>query len=580
MHKRLLNLIAFLLIFISFNSKAQVSITRGPYIQLKSDTSVIIKWYTNNSTVSTIKYGITPSGLNSTVIGSNLTTSHEIVVPNLEFGKTYYYGIFEGNNKILGDSSYFFRTQKRAQDYTKIKLWVTGDCGTGTVQQSDTRNSFLNYIGVDSLDGWLLLGDNAYTYGTQAEYQAKFFEVYQTDRIMRQTPIFPSPGNHDYGGTANQPSFNSPYFSIFNTPTTGSLGGVPSGTESYYSYNIGNTHFVSLDSYGRQNPNNYILYDTLSPQITWLKQDLEQNSKLFTVLYWHHPPYTMGSHNSDTEGDLVAIRQNVLPIIERYRVDLIMFGHSHNYERSKLIKGHFGPENSYNFTHIKDVSSAKYDGTPNSCPYVKKPFGPNEGLVYMVAGASGWNGAEQASFPHEALPHSIGSNSGSVLLEIDKNTLKSSFIADNGQILDSYTIVKENIPAADTINIFLNPASYTLKSKLSFLNKWSLYPNQITNSIVINTPLNGMEFRVKDIKGCFDTKYVLKMPNPCFGNLNISQPIDAGSNIKLKTASNLTASNLIKDPNKVLYQSEKSIRLETGFQSNSGVFMAEIKGCN
>src|SRR5207244_1446495 len=106
-------------------------------------------------------------------------------------------------------------------------------------------------------------------------------------------------------------------------------------------------HFVSLDSYGKENSNTTRLYDTTGAQITWVKNDLAANTKKWTIVYFHHPPYTKTSHNSDTDPELTAIRQNVIGILERYGVDIILCGHAHGYERSYLLKGYTTDEASF-----------------------------------------------------------------------------------------------------------------------------------------------------------------------------------------------------------------------------------------
>ena len=127
------------------------------------------------------------------------------------------------------------------------------------------------------------------------------------------------------------------------------------------------------------------MYDTTgSVQYQWLKQDLNANTSMWTVVYFHHPPYTMGSHNSDSELDLVAIREKLTPLFEAKKVDVVLNGHSHNLERSWLIKGHTGLEATFSKTlHATDTSSARYDGSPNSCPYIKDSL-TNKGVVYAA----------------------------------------------------------------------------------------------------------------------------------------------------------------------------------------------------
>src|SRR6478752_9241118 len=114
----------------------------------------------------------------------------------------------------------------------------------------------------------------------------------------------------------------------------------------------------------------------------------------------------MGSHNSDKEGDLTKIREDFIGILERYGVDLISCVHSHLYERSRLMNGHFGLEASFNAqSHNLSSSSALYDGSSNSCPYIKDPV-TNRGTVYVVSGSAGALGGKQVSFPHDAMYYS------------------------------------------------------------------------------------------------------------------------------------------------------------------------------
>jgi hypothetical protein len=63
----------------------------------------------------------------------------------------------------------------------------------------------------------LLLGDNAYDSGTDAEFQTRFFDIYSSN-ILKNHVLFPSPGNHDYANNATrQADHNIPYYSMFTT---------------------------------------------------------------------------------------------------------------------------------------------------------------------------------------------------------------------------------------------------------------------------------------------------------------------------------------------------------------------------
>ena len=91
-----------------------------------------------------------------------------------------------------------------------------------------------------------------------------------------------------------------------------------SGTEAYYSFDYGNIHFVCLDS----------SLDTSrsanGAMATWLIAIFQNNTKDWLVVFFHHPPVSKGSHNSDSEIELVEMRQNFGPILENYGTDLVL----------------------------------------------------------------------------------------------------------------------------------------------------------------------------------------------------------------------------------------------------------------
>lgn len=438
-----------LLLFSGYFAGA-ANLVRGPYLQLGTSNSIIIRWRTDAATDSKVNYGLSYGNLNLSVSSNSQTTEHEIQLNNLSPYTKYYYSIGSASQILQDDSSNYFYTSPTAGTPIKTRIWVTGDCGTGNSTQAAVRDKYLNFIGNNYTNLWLLLGDNAYNVGSDSEYQANFFSPYMIKKIMKQTVLWPAPGNHDYYNTSNLESRSTPYFNNFTVPVNAEAGGIASGTESYYSYNYANIHFVSLDSYGTENSKK--LYDTTSTQITWLKQDLANNTQAWTIVYWHHPPYTKGSHNCDTESELVNIRKKVIKILERYKVDLVLCGHSHAYERSRLIKGHYGLESTFvDSIHNISSSSALYDGSTNSCPYIKSTESAvNEGVVYVVAGSAGKLGGITTGWPHNAMYYSTDTVGGSLYLEVNNNRLDAKFITETGAINDQFTIMKDVNNVTDT----------------------------------------------------------------------------------------------------------------------------------
>jgi PKD repeat protein len=275
-----------------------------------------------------------------------------------------------------------------------------------------------------------MLGDNAYPNGTDSEYQAAVFNMYPV--MLRQSVLWPAYGNHD-GQSADADTQTGAYYDMFTLPKSGEAGGVASGTEAYYSFDFGNVHFVCLDSFESSR-------STSGAMLTWLENDLDATTKDWIVAYWHHPPYSRGSHNSDLEAALIDMRVNANPILEAHGVDLVLTGHSHSYERSFLIDGHYGPSGTF-FTpsHVKDGGSGRpaTDG-----PYEKPLVGPDphEGTVYTVAGSSGQTSGGTLNHPAKYLSLNV---LGSMVLDFNGNRLDATFLDSTGTVRDTFTIIKQ-----------------------------------------------------------------------------------------------------------------------------------------
>lgn len=570
-----------LFVFIS-NALFAQTINRGPYLQMGTSTSMQIRWRSDVATESRILYGTNQNLLSEIALDASLTTEHILNLSNLQSNTKYYYAIYNNTTRLEGSSLNYFITAPPIGSTQKTRIWATGDCGTGSSVQTNVQNTFLNFLGNNYVNAWILLGDNAYTSGLDTEYQNKFFAPYQSQRLMKQTPIFPAPGNHDYANSAAlQDSHQMPYYDIFSMPTTAEIGGIASNTEAFYSYNIANIHFVSIDSYGKENGTR--LSDTLSsPQITWLKQDLAANQQTWTILYWHHPPYTMGSHNSDTESELRYIREKVMPILDRYKVDLVLCGHSHCYERSKPTRGHYGLEASFDSTaHHKSFSSGRYDGSSNSCPYIKTSGSTHEGIIYVVAGSAGQISGNQTSFPHNAMYYSNNTNGGSLYLEIENKRLDAKWIATNGVILDKFTILKD-ANKSSIVNLPNNATGAILTAPSPSWQGSYFWQHDLSNNqtITINNPQNGMNFLIKDSLACMADTIKISMLNDCLNQQNITTMIENGSNIKVETSHYITAESAILNKSAVVYDAGQSIILNAGFVANKGaIFSAYIDGC-
>ena len=408
-------------------------VTRGPYLQMGSPTGAVVRWRTDVATGSRVRYGLAPTSLSGVADGPAGVTDHSVTLSALSPDTVYYYSVGTSTETLAGgDSTFFLRTHPILGTAVPTRIWVIGDSGTANASAQAVRNAYVTFAGTRATDAWLMLGDNAYNSGTDAEYQNAVFNMYPA--ILKQAFLWPTLGNHDTGGLTNPPA-SLPYYAMFTLPTNGEAGGIASGTEDYYSFDRGNIHFVCLDSMTSDR-------SPTAAMATWLRNDLSATAQTWLIAFWHHPPYSKGSHDSDTETELVQMRQNILPILEEYGVDLALTGHSHSYERSFLLDGHYGTSGTLLPSMIKNSGSGRPSGTG---AYTKPSSGiaPHEGAVYAVAGSSGQ--ASGGTLNHPAMFISLN-QLGSMVLDVDGNRLDAKFLRETGAIDDSFTIIKGAAP--------------------------------------------------------------------------------------------------------------------------------------
>ncbi|MCZ6594159.1 MAG: metallophosphoesterase, partial [Bacteroidetes bacterium] len=418
------------MLFAVFGPLLGQQVTRGPYLQVGTPTSLIVRWRTDLSTNSVIRYGSSLESLNLTVEDLQLLTDHEVQITSLSPDTKYYYSIGTTSKTLTGgDTGHFFITSPTPGTSKPTRIWVIGDSGTKNDKARSVRDMYYNYTADQHTNVWLMLGDNAYRNGTDKEYQRAVFEN-MYEEMLRKTVLWPTLGNHD-GKTFSSPGPH-PYYDIFTLPKNGEAGGMASGTEAYYSFDYSNVHFICLNSTTRD------LRHPKSAMWAWLEEDLAANHKDWTIAFWHHPPYSKGSHDSDSEGALIKMRQRALPRLEDAGVDLVLSGHSHSYERSFLLDGHYGDSSTLTEAMKINGGDGRTDGDEE---YGKATLGPgsHEGTVYMVVGSSGK--AKGGSLDHPIMIASLNVP-GSVVLDIDGNKMDARFIDNQGNISDYFTMIK------------------------------------------------------------------------------------------------------------------------------------------
>jgi uncharacterized protein (TIGR03437 family) len=241
-------------------------------------------------------------------------------VSNLTAGTSYSYSLLYNGRPVPTalDVSLSFQTPGLNQSFKFLHL---ADSGTGTAAQLQIAS----LMGQEYPDLVLANGDLAYEFGTWAAVEDNYFGVYRD--LMAQVPFFATLGNHEYMTQGGTPSVSACSANASGVPVP------PPDRGRYYSFDWGNAHFVALDT----NAPLARCDSGDTSMLAWLEKDLRATRKFWRIAVFHHPGYASGIHQDEPEAG--RVRQYIVPLLEKYGVQLVLTGHEHNYQRTYPVLG-------------------------------------------------------------------------------------------------------------------------------------------------------------------------------------------------------------------------------------------------
>ena len=123
-----LGLLASLCIGAFADLSSAANLTRGPYLQIGTPTSVVVRWRTDVATNSRVRYGLAPGSLTSTSDNVTSATEHVVTVSGLLPNTTYYYSTGSTTETHSSGPDHFFLTAPSSGKPTRV--WILGDSGT------------------------------------------------------------------------------------------------------------------------------------------------------------------------------------------------------------------------------------------------------------------------------------------------------------------------------------------------------------------------------------------------------------------------------------------------------------------
>ncbi|MEQ8359478.1 MAG: metallophosphoesterase [Cytophagales bacterium] len=275
----------------------------GPYISGGDNGEMQILVRTERDEMVQFKWGKSPT---------EMTNRLSAVGPVASFGVP----------SLLGTEEFYYQIS-------------SGQTTTGAIRVPTTASeSFTFNVWADSQGGWETFSSITKSFDKQAAFSvgvgdlvANGSEAAQWETLARimsdfssTQPFYLIPGNHDYDG----------YYDDLSSKNYVSFSG---NSKSYFSWHHSNAAFIALD------PNQTFPIGFDQSQKQWFYDELESASwqqAKWKFVFLHQPPYSQGWPGY--HGDEI-VRELLEPVFESAKIDFIVSGHTHDYERLTKVFG-------------------------------------------------------------------------------------------------------------------------------------------------------------------------------------------------------------------------------------------------
>jgi hypothetical protein len=258
-----------------------------------------------------------------------------------------------------------------------VKFALIGDTGTGSRAQTEVGAQMAAFHKRFPFTFVVMVGDNMYGSQGPRDFVSKFEAPYK-ELLAANVKFFAALGNHDEPGQRNYKHFNMAgerFYAFRATPTE--VGTKVDKGDRFY----------ALDS-------NYMD----KSQLDWIEKQLSAGDTEWKICFFHHPLYS----SARKHGSALDLRKVLEPLFVQYKVNLVLAGHEHVYERVK----------------------------------------PQQGIYYFVSGAGGTLRKGDLR-PGQYTAAGFDRDYHFMLFEIDGNEMHFQAISRTGSTVDSGTLKKQ-----------------------------------------------------------------------------------------------------------------------------------------
>lgn len=300
-------------------------------------------------------------------------TFYRAVARDLRPGTTYYYRVGDAAEQVWSATGTFVTPAGDDEEFTFVDLTDTQSQNLAEAELSaQTMAKALRHVPDAE---FVMHNGDLVEHGDREQDWSDLLDSARPSLLG--TTLAPASGNHDRHTNAF-----SDHFTLEGPADQDRSSG------AYYSYTYNRAHFMVL------NTNEGGAQGVSAQQIEWLRADAEAARAAgarWLVLSMHKGVYTTANHLDD--GDVMAMRRTLVPVIDELDIDLVLQGHDHVMSRSKVLAadpaGVEGarPVETTKITEIRNGKRVEYALDPEGTIY----FLPN------TAGAKHYTQAKESS---------------------------------------------------------------------------------------------------------------------------------------------------------------------------------------
>ena len=237
---------------------------------------------------------------------------HSAVVYNLQPNTTYVYRVGNGSQEDGYWSEWYQITTAHDDINAPFSFIYFGDAQNSvkSMWSRVIRNSYRQFPNVDFM---LHAGDLI----NDRDANMEWGEWFHAGSFIHATiPSIMTPGNHEYRNGV----LSSLWRPQFTLPQNGPLDVLK---ETCYAIDYQSMKLISIDAEGFDESE-----EARMAQVKWLDSVLANNTKKWTAITLHFPIFSTAKGR-----DNKVLREALKPLMDKYKVDLVLQGHDHTYAR-------------------------------------------------------------------------------------------------------------------------------------------------------------------------------------------------------------------------------------------------------